>query len=504
MAGETLLVVDDSPTILKVVESALARAGYRVETAVDLESAMTLARAQRPAVILVDSLIRTDDGTNALAIGPDHSGDTNPDHALPGRADITGGFRLCGQLAADPALAHTPVILMTAKGEDLEARYAKAPNVIDYITKPFSPDAVLAVVAHVVDKASAGGRGAAASSERTSAAGPRARPSAVAEALSRSADAAPPRSAVALTRLREALADRLERFRQESGAWDIPTITRGALTDDAFSLLLAAAGFEVADTAGSGAGPDLGGQLDAVSMTEVLTLLGQQAQTGALRVLTDGARVDLFFRKGRIQLAAAVGVAEEFLLGRFAVEAGDLTPEALARVVDERSRQASHGKPPLFGRDLVARGLITPERLKSAMRRQTAELVYETLRWSRGSFQFKRADELPELADEASLEITVDTLLLEGFRRVDEWRLIERDIPNFDLVFVRTEDRIGELPRGTLTRDEIAVLDALSGRSSVRDIIRTLRMGSFDVSKILYRLLRTKLIRRRIQPIAST
>lgn len=503
MAGETLLVVDDSPTILRVVESALTRAGYRVETAVDLESAMTLARAHRPAVVLVDSLIRTDDGTGTVAIGPDHSGDTDPDHALPGRADITGGFRLCGQLAADAALAHTPVILMTAKGEDLEARYAKAPNVIDYITKPFSPDAVLAVVAHVIEKTGGAGRGAAGS-ERIPAALSSSRPSAVAEALSRSADAAPPRAATALTRLRDGLADRLERFRQESGAWDIPTITRGALTDDAFSLLLAAAGFEVADAAGSGAGPDLGGQLDAVSMTEVLTLLGQQSQTGALRVLTDGARVDLFFRKGRIQLAAAVGVAEEFLLGRFAVEAGDLTPEALARVLEERSRQAAHGKPPLFGRDLVARGLITPERLKSAMRRQTAELVYETLRWSRGSFQFKRADELPDLADEASLEITVDTLLLEGFRRVDEWRLIERDIPNFDLVFVRTEDRIGELPRGTLTRDEIAVLDALSGRSSVRDIIRTLRMGSFDVSKILYRLLRTKLIRRRIQPIAST
>ena len=71
-------------------------------------------------------------------------------------------------------------------------------------------------------------------------------------------------------------------------------------------------------------------------------------------------------------------------------------------------------------------------------------------------------------------------------------------------MFVRAEDRIGDLPRGTLTREEIAVLDALSGRNSVREVVRTLRMGSFDVSKILYRLLRTKLIRRRIQPTIST
>ena len=57
MAGENLLVVDDSPTILKVVESALTRAGYQVDTAVDAGAALTLARSRKPALILIDSLI---------------------------------------------------------------------------------------------------------------------------------------------------------------------------------------------------------------------------------------------------------------------------------------------------------------------------------------------------------------------------------------------------------------------------------------------------------------
>jgi hypothetical protein len=169
--------------------------------------------------------------------------------------------------------------------------------------------------------------------------------------------------------------------------------------------------------------------------------------------------------------------------------------------VEERAHAVD--PPGLFGRDLVERKLLTEDQLRRAMRRQTAELVYESLRWAKGSFQFRRSEDLPALADEAALGISVDTLLLEGFRRVDEWRLIERDIGSFDLVFVRVDERIAELPRGTLTRDEIAVLDALSGRHSVRDIVRTLRMGSFDVSKVLYRLLRTKLIRRRIQPVVT-
>src|SRR6185503_15162556 len=136
MAGENLLVVDDSPTILKVVESALTRAGYRVDTAQDLAAGMALARSRHPAVILIDSLIRTEEDSDfGSAQVRDHSADTAPDHGPPD-TETTGGSRLCSALAADAALSHTPVVLMTAKGEDLEARYSKAPNVIDYITKP--------------------------------------------------------------------------------------------------------------------------------------------------------------------------------------------------------------------------------------------------------------------------------------------------------------------------------------------------------------------------------
>lgn len=468
MAGQKLLVVDGNPTILKVVESALARAGFQVDTALDVTSGMELARAKRPAVILIDSQI-------AGAAG-----------------EAEGSLGLCGALADDLEMSQTPVVLMTRKTEDPEARYGRTPNVIDYITKPFSSDAILAVVTHVIEKT------AVETSQTTRVLGPTSsEASAVAEALSRSGQ---PQRQNPLDKLTEILADRLERYRQESASWEIPAIVRGALKDGGLGALLTEAGYEATE-AGSG-GPDLSGQLGAISMGEVLMLLGQQGQTGTLRVLADKARVDLFFRGGAIDLAAAVGVAEEFLLGRFAVEAGDITPAALAEVLDARAKAI--GKPPLFGRDLILRGLLTAAQLKQAMRRQTSELTYETLRWSQGTFHFRRAKSLPEIVEEAALGINVDTLLLEGFRRVDEWRLIERDIRNFDIVFVRDEDRIGRLPRGTLTRDEIAVLDAMSGKSTVRDVIRTLRLGSFDVSKILYRLLHTKLIRPRVEPSVAS
>ena len=138
-----------------------------------------------------------------------------------------------------------------------------------------------------------------------------------------------------------------------------------------------------------------------------------------------------------------------------------------------------------------------------AMVRQTSELAYEALRWRAGFFQFRRTEELSLLARDAALQINVDRMLLEGFRRVDEWRIIEREISNFDDVFVRNDNKVSDTPRGTFTRDELAVLEQIDGKQSVRDVVRKLRMGSFDVAKMFFRLRRARLIRRRVPPTAS-
>jgi hypothetical protein len=100
------------------------------------------------------------------------------------------------------------------------------------------------------------------------------------------------------------------------------------------------------------------------------------------------------------------------------------------------------------------------------------------------------------------LGLDVEGILMEGFRRVDEWHLIEREVDDFDMVFLRNEDAVAQMGRGRLTREELAVLELVNGKNTVKDIVRSSRMGSFDVSKMLYRLLSIKLIRRRVMPVA--
>jgi DNA-binding response OmpR family regulator len=429
MPGEHLLVIDDSPTLLKVVESTLTRAGYRVDTAADGLSGLSLVREARtvPDLILLDGVI-------------------------PG----TDPAEICRELAGDATLGRVPVIVMATKGDDLEARFARASNVVDYISKPFSPDALQAVVSHVVEsRARAEATPGGPVPEREGATGPTdASRAAVAEALSKSA------------------------------------------TPEATATVLG--------------GYALTGDLAVISLGDVFSMLEERAQSGVLRVVNTATRaqIELVFDEGRIDFAGAVGVSEEFLLGRFAVERGDVTASSLEAVLAERRR--STAKPPLFGADLVARKLLTEAQLKRAMVRQTSELVYETLRWTHGFFQLRRGTDhdaeaaLLALARGAALAINVDRLLLEGYRRVDEWRVIERVVDSFDRVFVRDEAKIADLPRGTFTREELAVLERIDGRLTVREIVRALRLGSFDVSKVLFRLLRTKLIRPRVAPTISS
>jgi CheY-like chemotaxis protein len=108
----TVLIVDDEPDIVRLLRVALRPEGFRLLSAHDGETALQLARTERPSLILMD-------------------------WSMPGR----DGLEVCRALRAetDPQLRDVPVVLLTAQaGEDhIEAGFAA--GVTDYLTKPFYP-----------------------------------------------------------------------------------------------------------------------------------------------------------------------------------------------------------------------------------------------------------------------------------------------------------------------------------------------------------------------------
>src|SRR5262249_32146617 len=135
--------------------------------------------------------------------------------------------------------------------------------------------------------------------------------------------------------------------------------------------------------------------------------------------------------------------------------------------------------PKPLGMVLLEAGKIGEPQLKSALTRQSSELLYEVLRWQEGRFELRR-EPPSELAENARLGLPVASVVMEGFRRVDEWRALERKLGSFALVLARDEDAVRALDRSSLLPRERTVLDAVDGERTVRAIIAASHVSSFD------------------------
>lgn len=235
----------------------------------------------------------------------------------------------------------------------------------------------------------------------------------------------------------------------------------------------------------------LDGLVGAVPLGEVFQLLALQMQTGLLvieRTLRAGApTITVALRHGRVELCVAQGLGPEFLLGRY------LLADGVSRHDVDAALHAQRGTGQRLGEALVAARKLDPAGLERALVRQSSELVYELLRWAGGRFRFEADAVLPE-AQAAHLGLGSDGLVLEGFRRIDEWRLIAEYIPNDTVVLVRDDSVALAAKAAELDQEEQRVLAVVDGTRAVRDVVEAVAMSAFDVYKILYGLLRARLL----------
>jgi hypothetical protein len=222
-----------------------------------------------------------------------------------------------------------------------------------------------------------------------------------------------------------------------------------------------------------------------------MQMLELQRQTGALTIESGKRQIVLYLSDGRIDLARSRDLPHSFLFGRFIVEDGVLTREELEPfLADEETKN-------LLGEALVAKGRAKEEQVQRALRRQTSEIVYEAVRWTSGRFMFENGESSPE-ATLAQLALAPGGLLMEGFRRVDEWQLIEGSF-KFDDVLKPDDNAIQRsLGRDELTVQEKKVLSAVDGKRSVRQIVDFVDASTFSTCKVLYQFLKSRLIRSRV------
>jgi tetratricopeptide (TPR) repeat protein len=211
----------------------------------------------------------------------------------------------------------------------------------------------------------------------------------------------------------------------------------------------------------------------------VLQLLAMGKKTGCLAVTHRSNFGYIYFDKGKICYASIVNRRDrigDLLVKAGAVTAGQLDSAIKAQVLHRDKR---------IGELLVAQGAITQEALHDQIRLQIEESVYFLFTWAQGTFNFE-ADVRPEEED-FQVSINPESLLLEGARRVDEWTLIEKKIPAFDLVFDVDRRKIEE-SGAVLTREQEILAGLIDGRRDVVSLMDASGLGEFDAGKAIYGL----------------
>ncbi|MBK6868235.1 MAG: response regulator [Burkholderiales bacterium] len=119
-----LLVADDEPNIIILLEYLMKRAGYQVLLATDGQQALETIQRERPALVLLDVM-------------------------MPGKT----GFEVCQEVRADPALDGVRILMLTAKGRENDISKGMALGANAYMTKPFSTRDLVQKVAEMLEGA---------------------------------------------------------------------------------------------------------------------------------------------------------------------------------------------------------------------------------------------------------------------------------------------------------------------------------------------------------------
>jgi twitching motility two-component system response regulator PilH len=106
-----ILIVDDSPTEVHVMKTALEKHGFQIESASDGAEAIAKAKLMKPDLIFMDVV-------------------------MPG----VNGFQATRKLSADPETKSIPVIMVTSKDQETDRIWGMRQGAVDYLVKPISPD----------------------------------------------------------------------------------------------------------------------------------------------------------------------------------------------------------------------------------------------------------------------------------------------------------------------------------------------------------------------------
>jgi hypothetical protein len=258
----------------------------------------------------------------------------------------------------------------------------------------------------------------------------------------------------------------------------------------------------------------LKGTLKDFGIAEILQLIGQQAKSGVLHLEARDDLIHIAIADGNVVRAETAGRKTRERLGNLLVRADIISEEELAYALDAQKRSLRR-----LGDILVELKLVSKQDLREMTALQTTETVFRLFHWKSGTYEFEPGD--VEWDPETVTPLRAESVLMEGFRQVDEWPLVRRKITSTAMTFERLKaiepERAG--PRSTERRekegdDVDSAFDGLGGEPeekrrgeftslgknerrcfalvedgrTVEKIVDLSRLGEFETCKALFNL----------------
>ena len=231
------------------------------------------------------------------------------------------------------------------------------------------------------------------------------------------------------------------------------------------------------------------GALQDVSLADICQLLGMGQKTGCLS-LTDRSNFGyIYFEKGRVIHASVLNRPDR--LGELLVRNHVITRKQLSEAMEAQA----HDRDKRLGEILLEQEALSDEELHTYIQRQIEEAVYNLFTWNQGSFHFD-PDQRPDEEEKFLVSIPPESLLMEGARRVDEWSLVEKKIPSFDVVFQLDKHPDEAEEEVELTREQKKILPYIDGVRTVTEIMNEAGLVEFDTGKALYGLIQAGFVSR--------
>jgi hypothetical protein len=254
----------------------------------------------------------------------------------------------------------------------------------------------------------------------------------------------------------------------------------------------------------------LKGTLKDFGIAEILQLIGQQAKSGVLHLASREDEIHIAMADGNVVRAESAGRKAREKLGTMLVRAGLLSQRDLddALAIQQRTLRR-------LGDILVELGFVSVADLREMTALQTTETVYKLFHWKSGTYAFEAGD--VEWDPETVTPMRAESVLMEGFRQVDEWPLVRKRITSPSLTFERiklveseasskegtvdadVEAAFGELAEGgpdgggkadlALGKSERRVFELAEPGRTVEQITDLSRLGEFETSKALLNLI---------------